>query len=300
MTTGLFPESEVPVTPLGRPYAGGPEVFLLRLDLLHPDVSGNKWFKLRYNLRAALDAGYSRVLTFGGPWSNHIAATAAACRLTGLDSIGLIRGAEPSRPSDTLRDAAAQGMELHFLSRADYRKREDPDFLHALSGQFPDTYVIPEGGCNKEGIRGCREILERVATNGYTHMCVPVGTGTTFRGLAEASGASATVLGFPAFRGAPDPALVAFCAENPEKRRLITGYDFGGFARQTPALIAFMQDFRRTHNVLLDVVYTAKMLYGIYDRIDRGDFVPKDRIAVFHTGGLQGNRSLDPSLGLWP
>lgn len=288
------------VTALGRVEENGPEMYLLRLDQLHPEVSGNKWFKLKYNLQAAALHHHAAVLTFGGPWSNHIAATAAACQLSGIKSIGLIRGAEPARWSDTLLEARQRGMELHFLTREAYLQKEDPLFLDSLKQSYGDVYIIPEGGNNPAGIKGCREILSACQADTYTHLCVPVGTGATLTGIASAAAPQQRVLGFSALKGAPDEALMNLCYGPGPSPKLIRAYTFGGFAKKTPALLEFMQAFRRQHGILLDFVYTAKMMYGINDLIRNGFFDPKARILAIHTGGQQGNRSLDPTLGLLP
>lgn len=300
-------EFSAPVlTPLGRLRDFGPEVSLLRLDQLHPEVSGNKWFKLKYNLQDAAAMEKRTILTFGGPWSNHIAATAAMCRLRGLRSIGVIRGEAPAAWSDALLDARARGMELVFVSRARYRQKEDLSFLAELRARYGDVYIVPEGGNNPAGVRGCGEILATVPVASFTHIALAVGTGATFRGVAQSAGKDQRVWGFLALKGAPEVALQEFCNPVGEDggtgagTRLITDYTFGGFARTTPELLGFMQDFRKTHGVLLDFVYTAKMMYGITDMIRTGSLGPGDRILAIHTGGLQGNRSLDPALGLMP
>lgn len=289
----LVPE----VTFLGKPFPGGPSLSLLRLDELHATVPGNKWFKLRYNLLAAREAGDTTVLTFGGPWSNHIRATAAACRLAGLQSTGIIRGEAPNIWSPTLLDAQAFGMRLHFVTREDYRRLKDGSATGLLRERYGAAYLIPEGGNNEAGIRGCREILTPVDTGGYSQLAVAVGTGTTLRGIAAAALPSQRLLGFMALKARPEGAP---SFPLPDRTELITEYTFGGFARKTPELLSFMQQFRDTYSILLDRVYTAKMLYGLFDRMKAGFFKAEDSILAVHTGGLQGNRSLDPALGLSP
>ena len=289
-----------PVTPLGILGADGPELSVLRLERIHPAAPGNKWYKLRYNLLEATAAGHRTVLTFGGPWSNHIAATAATCRTAGMKCIGVIRGEEPAVWSDTLADARAEGMTLDFVSRARYAHKDDPQFIRELHERHGEFYLVPEGGNNPEGIRGCREILSGVPLERFTHIALPVGTGATFRGVADTAGSEQKVWGFSAVKRTPDPALEQFCSRSPERLRIITDYTFGGFARVTPALLAFMQEFLRAHGVLLDFVYTAKMMYGITEMARTGALGPGDHVLAIHTGGLQGNRSLDPALGLGP
>lgn len=270
---------------------GETEVSLLRLDQLHPEVSGNKWYKLKYNLEAAREAGKDTILTFGGPWSNHIAATAAACGLSGFNSVGIIRGSKPPKESHTLARAREHGMELHFVSRAGYASCREGILTGSLGARYGEAYVIPEGGYNPAGIRGCAGILADRDTSVFTHICCAVGTGATVRGIAGTAAPNQRVLGFSALRGDAGP---------DEKRPFtsITGYHFGGFARKTPELLAFMREFLDHYGVLLDFVYTAKMMYGIQDLAHKGYFPPGSRILAIHSGGLQGNRSLDKEF--WP
>lgn len=272
------------------------ELSLLRIDRIHPEISGNKWFKLKYNLAAALRKGKDTVLTFGGPWSNHIAATAALCAQAGLKSIGLIRGENPANWSRTLRQAAEKGMQIEFISRKKYagcaRVGRLPEDMH-----FPHVYVIAEGGCNALGIQGCEEILHLQPTETFSHLCCPVGTGTTLSGLIRSAHPDQQVLGFVPMKPAAAKALtetilhqVADCSAAC-RWRLIDNYHFGGFARKTDALLEFMKSFRDKTGVSLDFVYTAKMMYGLIDWVNQGYFPQGSRLLALHTGGLQGNAS---------
>lgn len=290
------------------------EIAMLRLDQLHPEISGNKWFKLKYNLEAAKEEGKDTILTFGGAWSNHIAATAAACDLLGFKSIGIIRGEYSTLPvngtdkASTLYHAKERGMELHFISREDYRKKNDDEYLNKLSERFNHPYIIPEGGDNHLGIKGCKEILSFCNLEKYTHICCPVGTGTTLSGLIEYSNenrnglnSTETIIGFPALKNARylkqkiKDALSKAASNN--SWDLNTDYHFGGFAKKTPALLAFMKDFYQ-FGIPLDFVYTAKMMFGIMDLINKNYFTAGSRILAIHTGGLQGNRSI-PEIDQW-
>lgn len=288
------------------------EIAMLRLDALHYEISGNKWFKLKYNLEEAKKQGKDTILTFGGAWSNHIAATAAACDLLGIKSIGIIRGEDHTIPASdkdkaciasTVYRAKEHGMQLHFISREDYRKKNDDDFLKQLSNQFNDPYIIPEGGDNDLGIKGCREILSLCDIREYTHICCPVGTGTTLTGLIE-YGADAfsdkvclvATIGFAALKNANY--LTDKIANNlakdiqPNGWKLNTDYHFGGFAKKTPVLVTFIKDFWEQYRIELDFVYTAKMMYGLMDLIEKKYFPAGSRILAIHTGGLQGNQSI--------
>lgn len=278
------------------------EIAMLRLDRLHPEISGNKWFKLKYNLDAAKEQQKNAILTFGGAWSNHIAATAAACNLLGLKSIGIIRG-EDRKNTITLTGARKHGMQLHFISREEYRKKNDEDYLRKLSRQFHDPYIIPEGGNNDLGLKGCKEILSLCDVQKYTHVCCPVGTGTTLTGLIE-YGAEAgrdkayrvSTIGFAALKNANY--LKQKIKDNLSKEAvgicwdLNTDHHFGGFAKKTPALLGFIKDFYDQFGIPLDFVYSAKMMYGVMDGIKQGYFPTGSRLLAIHTGGLQGNRSI--------
>ena len=278
------------------------EIAMLRLDLLHPEISGNKWFKLKYNLEAAKRENKNTILTFGGAWSNHISATAAACDLLGFKSIGIIRGGDHENTL-TLSRAREHGMQLHFISREQYRKKDDTNFIKQLAAKYNDPYIIPEGGNNAAGIKGCKEILSLCDTREYSHICCAVGTGTTLAGLIEYGckdkaylTSTKEIIGFTSLKNGGY--LQGKIAGNLSKDstgvhwKLMTGYHFGGFAKKTNSLLDFMQAFWDQYHIALDFVYTAKMMYGIMDLTGKGYFPAGSRILALHTGGLQGNRSL--------
>jgi len=248
---------------------------VLRLDLLHPVVSGNKWYKLKEWLRLAKRDGAKRIVTFGGAWSNHIIATAFAARASGLLSTGIIRGERPAQPSLTLSGAEAYGMDLSFITRAAYREKDDPAFLARLATQYPDAVIIPEGGAGDPGIHGAADILKDIDSNPYSHILCAVGTGTTFKGLSAAAGPDQEVIGISV---------------------LIPPYHFGGYARHTPELLAFMNYFYRHTGIPSDFVYTGKLFYAALDMVGQEQFQPRSRLLVIHSGGLQGNRSLPPGV----
>lgn len=264
---------------------------LKRLDLVHPQVSGNKFFKLKYNLQQAQQQNKTGVITFGGAYSNHIAATAYAAHLLSLKSFGIIRGEElATQPlNTTLQTAQSFGMQLKFISRHDYRQRHNPEFLHQLEQLYPDSYIIPEGGTNALAIQGCREILSAQDLVNYDIFCCAVGTGGTIAGLIESSTEKHQVLGFSALKG---DFLQRDVAQLTTKHhwKILDDYCCGGYAKTTPELRQFIQDFETKYQIPLEQVYTAKMLMGIFDLIKQGYFAQGTRILAIHTGGLQGRQ----------
>ena len=263
-------------------------ISIKRLDLIHPQISGNKFFKLKYNLLAARQQGFEKVLTFGGAYSNHIAATAFASHKFGFQSLGMIRGEElAQRPlNPTLATAQQFGMQLEFISRNAYRQKDQPDFLQHLQQQYPDFYLIPEGGTNALAVQGCREILTAEDAQ-FDLICCAVGTGGTFAGLIEASQQHQQLLGFSALKG---DFLTHEVAQLTSKRnwRILDDYCCGGYAKTTPELIQFIQTFEQRYNIPLEQIYTGKMLRGIFDLIDQDKIGPDQKILLIHTGGLQG------------
>ena len=260
---------------------------VLRLDKIHPIISGNKWFKLKGWLQLATAGASRQIVTFGGAWSNHIIAAAYAAKLAGLRATGIIRGEEPARLSDTLQAAAGYGMQLEFISRGTYQQKEDPAFLRQLSDRYPGSIIIPEGGAGASGIAGSREILDTVDRSRYTHILCAVGTATMYQGLVAAALPGQSVIGIAVLKGFPAP-------PEGQPNRIIPGYHFGGYARQTTALLDFMNEFHQATGIPSDFVYTGKLFYAALDLI-RGDLFPaRSRLLVIHSGGLQGNRSLPP------
>lgn len=284
-------------------FNNGIEMSFLRIDKLDKFFGGNKWFKLKYNIEYALAHNYSTVLTFGGAYSNHIYSTAAACKQFGLKSIGVIRGEEPKEYSSTLNFAQEYGMQLEFISREDYKSKESPSILKKLKDKFGDFYLIPEGGSNQLGVKGCTEILS-IETTEFDYICCACGTGATLAGLALSAAAHQKVIGFPVLKGAADfmKHVDVFIDENiagaeaisvKNKIQLFTDYHFGGYAKTTPALFEFMDSFQKTYNLELDQVYTSKMTFGVLGLIVKKHFPPNSKILLIHTGGLQGNMYFD-------
>ena len=272
-------------------------ISIKREDLLHPIISGNKFRKLKYNLKEAIKQKKSKLVTFGGAFSNHILAVAAAGKELGFETIGIIRGdelADKILENPTLFKAQKLGMKFKFVDRKMYRNKNEIDFRRRLELEFQDFYLLPEGGTNELAIQGCEEILTDL-DNAFDFICCPVGTGGTISGIINCSKESQQVLGFPALCG-------DFLKEDIRKFatksnwNLITDYDFGGYAKVSDELIRFMNDFYSKYNILLDPIYTGKMMFGVMDLIEK-DFFPKNsRILVIHTGGLQGIAGINAKL----
>jgi 1-aminocyclopropane-1-carboxylate deaminase len=264
-------------------------VTVKRLDQIHPQISGNKFFKLKYNFLDAEQQGLKKILTFGGAYSNHIAATAYAAQLFGFESVGIIRGEElkDKALNRTLATAQQFGMQLHFVSREQYREKTDPVFLEQLQQHYPAHYIIPEGGTNTLAIQGCKEMLTAEDRQNYDVICCAVGTGGTISGLIEASAEHQTVLGFSALKG---DFLQHDVQQWTSKKnwKITDAYCCGGYAKTTPELLKFMQSFEAEQNLALEQAYTAKMMIGLMDLIQQNQFSPDTRILVMHTGGLQG------------
>lgn len=261
---------------------------VLRLDLLHPEVSGNKWFKLRYNLEAAFTERKTRILTFGGAYSNHIAATAAACKLAGIACTGVIRGEQPPVLSHTLQEASLKGMELRFISREAYRLKNETDWqaLH------PDAYVVPEGGNNALGAKGCEEILSLVNDPSFTHIACAVGTGTTLAGLINSAALQQEIRGYVVLKGAAylEQEIQSLLASAPLPHwQLLHQHHGGGYAKVTPALTEFIRQFYEETQIPLDIVYTGKLLMGFRQDVLDGVYPAGSNVLLIHTGGLQGN-----------
>jgi 1-aminocyclopropane-1-carboxylate deaminase len=279
----------------------GISVYLKREDLLHPEVSGNKFRKLKYNIQEAISQKHQTILTFGGAYSNHIAATAAAGKLYGLKTIGVIRGEElvedlekTLQENPTLKFAASCGMELEFISRTEYREKDSEETTQRLQKKFGEFYLVPEGGTNALAIKGCEEILAK-EDELFDVVCCPVGTGGTISGIINSSSRHQKILGFPALKG---DFLVSEVKKRTEKKNweLTIDYHFGGYAKVNSELINFINNFRLRYGIALDPVYTGKMMYGIFDLIGKKYFPENTRILAVHTGGLQGISGMNQML----
>jgi 1-aminocyclopropane-1-carboxylate deaminase/D-cysteine desulfhydrase-like pyridoxal-dependent ACC family enzyme len=287
------------IQPIPHPTAGrrGVRLLLWRDDLVNPDLPGNKARKLKYNMLAAHAQGCSRLLTFGGAYSNHLAAVAAAGRLYGFETTGLVRGEEHQPLNPTLARCQADGMQLHYLDRTTYRRRTEPAFLAEMQAQFGPAYLLPEGGTNALALRGVAELAGELRQHtDFDAVAVAAGTGGTLAGLAlglAEAGYPARAVGVAALKGADflradidalTQAAVGYTLTNYE---LHTGYHFGGYAKLPPELRTFIQQFEADFGVLLDPIYTGKLLAGVLDLIDKGHFAPGSTLIAVHTGGLQ-------------
>ncbi|MEQ9287138.1 MAG: pyridoxal-phosphate dependent enzyme [Cyclobacteriaceae bacterium] len=269
-------------------------LYLKRDDLIHREISGNKWRKLKYNLMAAREQGCGTLLTFGGAFSNHIAATAAAAREYGFKAIGIIRGDELHPASNpTLQHAHELGMLLKFVSREEYKRKNEEHYLDQLKREYDDFYLIPEGGSNTLAVKGCKEIVREIDVD-FQVIVSAVGTGGTLAGLVCGLPGQATALGISVLKGAGylQEEVGRLVNMNSNEKRadweINHEYHLGGYARFNDKLIEFINQFKAKHSIQLDPVYTGKMMMGIYDLINHNYFEPNTTIVALHTGGLQG------------
>lgn len=280
-------------------YSGNAAITLAvkREDLIHPVISGNKYRKLKYNLLRAEAENHSALLTFGGAFSNHIAAVAAAGKEYGFKTIGIIRGEElidKIAENPTLQYAEDCGMQLEFVTREDYRQKDSGSFLANLKSKYGSFYLIPEGGTNDLAVKGCEEILGEQDSR-YDYICCAVGTGGTISGIINSCGPNQKVLGFPVLKGSfLKKEIVSFA--NNYRWELIQEYHFGGYAKINKDLIDFMNAFYKNEGILLDPIYTGKLLFGVMDLIKKGFFPDGSKVLVIHTGGIQGIKGMNLAL----
>ena len=277
-----------------------------RLDLLHPLVNGNKWFKLKYNVERAIASEHRTIVTFGGAWSNHIHATAAAGALSGVRTIGIIRGEEPNEYSATLRFAKEHGMELHFVSRLDYEERNTEEFKAWLHDQYGAFHFVPEGGSNYYGVNGCMEILSESDTQTYSHVACACGTGATLAGMMLGAKSNMKFIGFSALKGGDflhDEVIkhieyFLMDRELAEEYRaqftIDSEHHFGGYGKWNDELTSFIQQMEQEHQLPLDQVYTGKSLFGLLNQIETGRIAGGSNILFVHSGGLQGRLGCEP------
>ncbi|AXO80244.1 1-aminocyclopropane-1-carboxylate deaminase/D-cysteine desulfhydrase [Olleya aquimaris] len=270
---------------------------LKREDLIHPIISGNKYRKLKYNIAFAEAHNHDTLLTFGGAFSNHIAATAEAGRVYGFKTIGIIRGEElhdKIQDNPTLKFAQSCGMQFKFISREQFRLKSTQSLIEKLKREFGDFYQIPEGGTNDLAIKGCQEILTPNDKQ-YDCICASVGTGGTLSGLINSSSLSQQVLGFSALKGDfLKEDISKFATQN--NWQLLTNYHFGGYAKINGDLVTFINQFKTAQQIALDPVYTGKMLFGIFELIQNGFFKDNAKILAIHTGGIQGIEGMNKRL----
>ncbi|MFQ5446706.1 MAG: 1-aminocyclopropane-1-carboxylate deaminase/D-cysteine desulfhydrase [Saprospiraceae bacterium] len=275
-----------------------------RDDLLHPHISGNKWRKLKYNLAEARRRRFTGLLTFGGAYSNHLAATAAAGREFGFSTAAIVRGERIEPLNPTLRFAEQCGMQFHFVSRTDYREKKAvlPEMLGIDEGKY---YIVPEGGTNCLALPGCREIVAEAEVQLDSlpdYFCVPCGTGGTLAGIVDGLKGRASALGVSVLKGdfhrKDIAALLATCGSSvPQNWSVRTDYHFGGYAKFTQVLISFINDFKAQHGIPPDPIYTGKLFFAVFDLAERGFFKKGSTVLAVHTGGLQGIAGFNERLG---
>jgi len=272
----------------------GVSIYMKREDQIHPEVSGNKFRKLKYNIDAFKTSSSETVLTFGGAFSNHIAATAASGKINNVKTIGIVRGEElNSNSNDTLRFASAKHMELIFVSREVYKLKENSNVVKQLI-KDRNCFVVPEGGTNQLAIKGCEEILNE-ETREFDYISTSVGTGGTISGIINASLDHQKILGFSALKG---DFLSQDISRFVKKTNwlLNTDYHFGGYAKVSVELISFINQFKKKYNISLDPIYTGKMMFGVMDLITKDYFKSGSKILAIHTGGLQGIKGMNTYL----
>lgn len=279
------------------PFPNNIFVTIKREDLLHPFVSGNKFRKLKYNLLQAKAEKQTTLLTFGGAFSNHIAAVAFAGQENGFKTIGIIRGDELGdkiNENPTLSFAQNCGMQLEFVSREEYRLKSETTFLENLKQKFGDFYLVPEGGTNALAVKGCEEILTEEDAQ-FDYVCCAVGTGGTISGIINSTLPHQKVLGFPALKGDFLKEEIRNFATN-ENWELISEYHFGGYGKVSPELIEFINRFYATTQIPLDPIYTGKMVFGVINLIEQNYFPENTKILLIHTGGIQGIQGMNIKL----
>lgn len=289
----------------------GRTVQVLRLDTIDVHISGNKWYKLKYNIVRAQQEAYAGLLTFGGANSNHLAATAAACKRVGLRSAGIIRATHGEAETPTLKFAREQGMDLHYVARAGYELRSSEEQLREWQDKFPDLFMVPEGGANAEGVKGAAEIIENLSAVDYC--CCACGTGTTFRGLVQ-TGIAKNVLGFSVLKGEntlpdelhqrhPSASLFyggneIFEADQIQGNGITNRFATKGYAGYFQPAFEFSKDLYARTGLLLDHVYTARLFYGLAELMKENRIPSQSSILLIHSGGLQGNVAFEARYGL--
>lgn len=265
------------------------KLFIKREDLIHPFISGNKYRKLKYNLQHAKNDNQTTLLTFGGAFSNHIAATAFAGKQYGFKTIGVIRGEElvsEINENPTLKFAQDCGMKFVFVSRERYKLKTSEDFISELKQNLGSFYLVPEGGTNEFAIKGCEEILSK-NDDVYDFICCAIGTGGTISGLINSAKSHQKILGFPSLKGNFLKEDIRKFAKN-DNWDIISDYHFGGYAKVSDVLIEFINEFYKKNAIPLDPIYTGKMVFGVMELIQNNYFPENSKILLIHTGGIQG------------
>ena len=272
---------------------GSPEIFMLRLDLIHLFVHGNKYFKLKYNLLEAKGSNFNMLLTFGGAYSNHIHAASAAGKIFGFKTIGIIRGEEHLPLNPTLKFASDNGMNLHYISRSEYRLKHTQEFQERLKEKFGNAFIIPEGGTNLNALKGCSEIPQLINID-YDYICTACGTAGTFSGLVAGLDGNKKILGFTVLKNAgflidsTQKLVLDYSGKKYLNWEINLDYHFDGYAKINYELIDFINEFEKLNGIPLDPIYTGKMMFGICNLIRKEFFKKGEKIIALHTGGIQG------------
>lgn len=294
-THNMFLAENKPIITDSGPFYYSHEITLTvrRLDLMDPVSGGNKWFKLRYNLKKFFEGNYSGILTYGGAFSNHIAAVAKAGNDLKISTIGIIRGEDSSLANKTLIQARNNGMQLIFISRSEYRNKYDKSFLEKIIPDYQNYFILEEGGANAEGVKGCAEILDP-ADNTYNHIAVACGTGTTAAGMLLAMKSGQKLIGFSILRdnGFIEKEITNWLTSLKSHNSLPLweinhDYDFGGYAKTNDELTLFCKNFYLKTQIEIEPLYTGKMFYGLEQLIATGHFKPGSNILAIHSGGMQ-------------
>jgi 1-aminocyclopropane-1-carboxylate deaminase/D-cysteine desulfhydrase-like pyridoxal-dependent ACC family enzyme len=283
----------------------GIQVFAKRDDLIDFEISGNKWRKLKYNIKSA--NGFP-ILTFGGAFSNHIAATASGCNRLGIKSIGVIRGERTTPLNNTLQQAEDYGMHLHFVSRSEYRLKNNPEFIESLHQLFDNFFLIPEGGANLFGVKGAKEIITEIDVP-FDYLISAIGTGATIAGMQIASKKHQLQIGIPVLKnggflkGEIEALVKDYCSNLNQlapsaELDLFTDYDHGGYARISDELIEFIRYFYQQHQIKTDPVYSGKSAFALYDLIKKNYFKKGSAVIWLHCGGLQGIEGIEDRYGI--
>lgn len=293
--SALSPSSFSLPSPLERlrdPRLGsaGVEIYVKRDDLINPSIPGNKWRKLKNNLADAMDQGFTTLLTFGGAYSNHLYATAAAGELFGLRTVGVVRGEQHLPLNHILRFATERGMEIIYLDRNTYRMKHEPLVIDELRREVGPFYVVPEGGANCLGLRGCMDVIDEIDVP-FDEIAVPCGTGTTLAGLSVPLASHQRALGFAVLKNAAFlrtdvRTMQAECGVEENNWTINLDYHFGGFAKTPANLLAFCREFEQTHSMPCDPIYVGKMMYGLLDLASKGQLPAGSTIIALHTGGV--------------
>jgi len=270
-------------------------IWVKRDDLIHEEISGNKWRKLKYNIQKYKEGDYSALLTFGGAYSNHILATAKVGFDFDIKTIGVIRGEEHFPLNPTLKRAVELGMELQYVSRSDYREKHTQVFIDKLKRDLGNVYIVPEGGGNTEGVLGCKDIVDEIEQE-FDYILTDCGTGATLAGIGLGLNKKQKAIGIPVLKGGSfiEREVKGFYSQIDEAEKFLpqidlkTEYHFGGYAKYKPELLDFMRFFYSETAIKTDPVYTGKLFYGLMDLIQKDYFPINSKIIVVHTGGLQG------------